>query len=371
MSNDPKYTKVDINKLRRAAPEDPVTGEPQDSKPLLMSNDPKYTKVDISKLRRVAPEDPVTGEPQDSKPLYYRSNAKSIILDDGRSVEQAVTELEDELDNHTHNATDIVTDEDHQFVTQEEKDKIAAGTTYSNDIPTYTEHGGIPIGTTFADKTVKEMFDMILYPYISPEVSTQVLSPSNGGIFELGSVVAVTKVRVSANIKSNKLTRIQVVHGATSLVDKTTDIADGGVFDFDVNYNIESNASLTAKVTDDTGSIVSKNTGTFSFVYPIYHGAVNTDLAPTEDQIKALTKHIEAKGTKTYAFNCNNERFVFAYPKAYGALNVIYDQNNFNVTDTFTQYTISLECLDGNSIEYYVYMSGRTSVTQFNNKFQW
>lgn len=98
---------------------------------------------------------------------------------------------------------------------------------------------------------------------------------------------------------------------------------------------------------------------------------MNSDTAPTETQIKALTKHIETKGTKTYAFTTNNERFIFAYPKSYGALSEIYDQNNFNVTDTFTRYTVPIVCLDGKSVEYYVYVSERSTVTNFTNKFQW
>jgi len=336
-----------------------------------MSNDPKDAKVDINKLTRAVPEDPSTGEPQDTKPLYYRTRAKSIVLDDGRTVQESIDDLEEKIDNHTHNATDIITDEDHQFVTQEEKDMISGGTTYSNDIPTYVEHGGVGLGVTFHDKTMKEMFDMILYPYVAPTVSTSVLSPSNGGTFEIGSTITITKVRVTAQIKSNKLTKIQVVHGTTTVAEKIDGIENGGTFDLNASYPITSNATLTAKVTDDTQSIISKNTGTFTFVYPIYHGALDSDSAPTEEQIKALTKHIESKGTKTYSFNCNNERFIFAYPKSYGALSQIYDQNNFNVTDTFTQYTVPVVCLDGKSVEYYVYVSDRTTVTAFNNKFQW
>ena len=336
-----------------------------------MSNDPKDAKVYITKLTRAVPEDPSTGEPQDTKPLYYRTRAKSIVLDDGRTVQESIDDLEEQIDNHTHNATDIITDEDHQFVTQEEKDMISGGTTYSNDIPTYVEHGGVGLGVTFHDKTMKEMFDMILYPYVAPTVSTSVLSPSNGGTFEIGSTVTITKVRVTAQIKSNKLTKIQVVHGTITVAEKIDGIENGGTFDLNASYPITSNATLTSKVTDDTQSIVSKNTGTFTFVYPIYHGALDSNSAPTEEQIKALTKHIESKGTKTYSFNCNNERFIFAYPKSYGALSQIYDQNNFNVTDTFTQYTVPVVCLDGKSVEYYVYISDRTTVTAFNNKFQW
>ena len=334
-----------------------------------MSDDLKNTEVNNN--IKAAPMDPITGEPQDDKPLYYRSHAKSVVMEDGSTVQETIDNMKSEFDTHTHNASEIIEDPDHQFVTQEKKDIIANGTTYSNDIPTYVEHGGVGLGVTFADKTIKEMFDMILYPYVAPIVSTSVVSPSNGGTFEIGSTVTITKVRVSATIKSNKLTKIQVVHGTTTVADKTDGVANGGTFDFNTSYPITANATLTAKVTDDTGSIVSKNTGTFTFVYPIYHGALDSDIAPTESQIKALTKHIETKGTKTYSFTTANERFLFAYPKSYGALSEIYDQNNFNVTDTFVQYTVPVVCLDSKSVEYYVYVSERSTVTNFTNKFQW
>lgn len=315
--------------------------------------------------------DPSTGEPQDEQPLYYRAHAKSIITSDGVSVEDELDNIKEEIANHTHNASDIIEDDQHQFVTSEEKEKIHTGTLYNNSRPTYAEHGGIPVGTTFQDKTVQDMFNMILYPYISPIISVSVVTPSNGGTFELGSTVTITKARIVATVKSNDLIKASISNGATELAAKTEGIASGGTIDFDLNYPIITNTTLTGKVTDDTNAIVSKNTGTFTFVHPIYHGAFNGDIAPTQDQIKALTKHIESKGTKTYKYTCNNERFIFAYPKAYGALSAIYDQNNFNVTDTFTQYTVSVTCLDGNNVDYYIYMSSRTTVTDFNNKFQW
>ena len=90
-----------------------------------------------------------------------------------------------------------------------------------------------------------------------------------------------------------------------------------------------------------------------------------------QEEIKALIKHIESKGTKTYSFTANNQRFVFAYPKSYGTLSAIYDQNNFNVTSTFTIYTVPIQCLDGSTVDYYVYVSDKSTVTNFNNKFQW
>ena len=314
-------------------------------------------------------EDPSTGEPQDNTPLYYRTKAKTVIMDDGTSVEDAINNKADK--NHTHTAREIITDKDHQFVTEEEKNNWSLGSRYNKNIPTYVEHGGIPIGTTFNNKTLQEMFDMILYPYVSPTVSAQVLTPGNGGTYEIGILVSVTKIRVNATIKSNNLTKIDIVEGSNIIATKTDGVSKGGTFDFVLNIAVRTNKYFTAKVYDDTGAVVSKNTGTFTFVHPIYHGSLSTDKTPTQEEIKALTKHIESKGTKTYSFTANNQRFVFAYPKSYGTLSAIYDQNNFNVTSTFTIYTVPIQCLDGSTVDYYVYVSDKSTVTNFNNKFQW
>lgn len=314
-------------------------------------------------------EDPSTGEPQDDTPLYYRTKAKTVIMDDGTSVEDAINSKADK--NHTHTAREIITDKDHQFVTEEEKNNWSLGSRYNKNIPTYVEHGGIPIGTTFNNKTLQEMFDMILYPYVSPTVSAQVLTPGNGGTYEIGTLVSVTKIRVNATIKSNNLTKIDIVEGSNIIATKTDGVSKGGTFDFVLNIAVRTNKYFTAKVYDDTGAVVSKNTGTFTFVHPIYHGSLSTDKTPTQEEIKALTKHIESKGTKTYSFTANNQRFVFSYPKSYGTLSAIYDQNNFNVTSTFTIYTVPIQCLDGSTVDYYVYVSDKSTVTNFNNKFQW
>lgn len=314
-------------------------------------------------------EDPSTGEPQDNTPLYYRTKAKTVIMDDGTSVEDAINSKADK--NHTHTAREIITDKYHQFVTEEEKNNWSLGSRYNKNIPTYVEHGGIPIGTTFNNKTLQEMFDMILYPYVSPTVFAQVLTPGNGGTYEIGTLVSVTKIRVNATIKSNNLTKIDIVEGSNIIATKTDGISKGGTFDFVLNIAVRTNKYFTAKVYDDTGAVVSKNTGTFTFVHPIYHGSLSTDKTPTQEEIKALTKHIENKGTKTYSFTANNQRFVFAYPKSYGTLSAIYDQNNFNVTSTFTIYTVPIQCLDGSTVDYYVYVSDKSTVTNFNNKFQW
>lgn len=312
------------------------------------------------------------GEPLDRNPLWYRSkvNSKSIIMDSGDS-------LEDELKKkyatkeHTHKASDIITDQDHQFISKAEKDYLTGGGRYNKSIPIYQEHGGIKEGMTFENKTMQEMFDMILYPYVSPIVSASVQKPSNGGIFELGSSINVTLIRAVIQIKSNELTSIIVNDGKNNIVEKTSGISKGGTIDLSMNQTLKTNTTYTVKVFDTSGKSTSKNTGTFTFVNPIYHGAALVNGTPTEEIVKSCTKHIETKGTKTYTYNMDNKQMVFAYPASYGRLNKIFDPNNFDVTSTFAVYTIKVTTLSGDKVDYYVYVNNKSTISNFNMKFQW
>ena len=76
----------------------------------------------------------------------------------------------------------------------------------------------------------------------------------------------------------------------------------------------------------------------------------------TETDITSLTKKVEAKGSKTINYTTSQSHMVFAYPSSYGAIKSIIDQNGFNVTDSFTKSTVTV-----NSVEYYVYVSNQCS----------
>ena len=76
----------------------------------------------------------------------------------------------------------------------------------------------------------------------------------------------------------------------------------------------------------------------------------------TETEIIALTKKLETKGSKTVNYTTAQSYMVFAYPKSYGAISSIIDQNGFNVTDSFVRSTVTV-----NSAEYYVYCSNQCS----------
>ena len=148
-------------------------------------------------------------------------------------------------------------------------------------------------------------------------------------------------------------------------------VANGGTFDFTANLNVTANKNYKVNVTDANGKTTSANTGTFSFVYPYYQGVLAAGTAPTEALIKAMTKKVEAKANKSYAYTCTNQRMCFAYPQSYGKLSKIFDPNNFDVTGTFTAVSVNITCADGKSVPYYAYVNDASTVSNFGMKFNY
>jgi len=219
------------------------------------------------------------------------------------------------------------------------------------------------------------MLTKILYPWVAPVVTAKVVSPANGGTYEKGNAQTVTSISVSVTKKSASITKVEIFSGSTSLGSKSgTDLSTlnsngSATFTFTVSTSVSANQNFTAKVTDSDGKVTSANTGTFTFVYPYYYGVIAADATADAAAVKALTKKIESKGTKTISYTASNQKMVFATPASNGVIKTITDPNGFNVTDTFTQSTVSITGLDGTAQNYYVYVSDATTVTAFNMKF--
>ena len=246
---------------------------------------------------------------------------------------------------------------------------LESAVVYTNDTPMVNAHGGIAAGETFNNVPITEMLTKILYPYVAPIVSASIITPANGGVVEKGSTQNVTKIRVNVTKKSSSITKVEIFDGSTSLGSKTEGVASGGTFDFTVAVNVTSNKNFTAKVTDSVGKTTSANTGTFTFVHPIYYGACAANATVNASLVTGLTKKVESKGAKSLSYTCNNQCMVFAYDASYGNLKSIIDPNNFNVTDTFTKSEVNITTLDGASTKYYVYKNSASTVSAFTMKF--
>ena len=275
----------------------------------------------------------------------------------------------------THPATMITQDDTHQFITKAQKDQLTGNITYTNATPIVSAHGGVAVGETFNNVPIKTLFDKILYPYVAPIVSATA-APSNGGTFEIGVGITVTSVSTTVTKKARNITKVEVFgsDSATALATKTDGVTNGGTFKLTFSKELKAAAAngvkFTVKVTDADNKVTQANTGTFSLVYPFYQGVVAANATVNATAVKALTKKVETKGNKKWAYTASNQKMVFAYPASYGSLTKIYDANNFDVTSTFTKSTVSVACADGTSVSYNVYVNAASTVTGFNMDFR-
>ncbi len=199
---------------------------------------------------------------------------------------------------------------------------------------------------------VKQALDSILAKlyYVKPSINSFTAS-ANGGVFELGTTITAP---ITFNWEYNKDITTQ------SLTDCT--LADETVRTTTYDNDITTDKTFTLSASDGENT-VSKSIS-YKFVTPYYVGVSITNTL-TETEIMALTKKLETKGTKTVDYTTNQSYMVFAYPKSYGAISSVIDKNGFNVTDSFTKNTVSI-----NSIDYYVYISNKTTGS-FTMKFNY
>lgn len=241
------------------------------------------------------------------------------------------------------------------------------------DMDTVNSLGGIGAGEDLNGLTTHEILRKLLYPYVAQVVGTPTRTP-NATVLEKGNNQVITAVSVAVTKKSEAITSVALYQGTTLLAEKTgSEVAAGGTFTFS-NLSVavpSTNVILSVKVTDASGNAVSKNTAAWTFVYPYYIGACAEGATINEALIEGLTKKIEAKGTKTHNFTCANQCMVFAYPKAYGALQSALDPNNFETIGSFTAHEVNVTGLDGTAQPYYAYVNSASTVTDFKMTFKY
>ena len=258
------------------------------------------------------------------------------------------------------------------YATLEQVDeKVSQSNTLETNMTVINSIGGISAGSNLNGMTTLEILNKLIFPYVAPTYSA--VGTPNGGIYEKGNNQVITNVRVTVTKKSEKITKIEVFDGSTSLgYLEGVDIENGGTFNFNVNVEVNStNKQLIATITDASNNSYTTKTGTFNFIYPYYVGVCEVNDEITETLIKGLTKRIEAKGSKSISYTTNNQKMVFAYPSSYGNIVKILDPNSFDVTNTFNKTAISIIGLDGTAQNYYVYTNSASTVTNFAMKFNY
>lgn len=237
---------------------------------------------------------------------------------------------------------------------------------YVSDVPATVEVGGIEKGFTTEGMTIEEIVFKLLHKYVAPGISFS--SNPNGGTYEIGSTVSTVKLTAIGKREANKIERIRFFKNDVVVEEVTNTSNTGNVTAEYDDSNITANTTYKADVYDGKTNVTS-GTVKFNFVRPMYIGSLDADVsAPTSDQIKTMTKRVVGKSNQEFTYTVDNKRFCIACPPGW-TLKQILDPNAFDITGSFASMTIPVQCLDGSTQQYNVYLSAPTSQNNFKVKF--
>lgn len=257
-------------------------------------------------------------------------------------------------------------------------------------VATVEKLGGIAAGTTVAQLTGKsynEIFDTLIFPTVNPtftaptasislknyttpqEVGATAPTASNFNVsFNAGAItLAGTKQNDRAGAHDTESSKILY---SSSKVETLPEKVVAGAMDYYYRAAYAQGPQPKDSKGNDystplaAGSIDSGKV-TVTGYRPAYSGLVSTNTI-TEDVIKSMTKTISAKKTIKVSGPISEQYICFAAPTGWTVSN-IKDSNNFDVTSSYTTSTVAVTCLDGQTVNYTVYLSGK--MTQPNTYF--
>lgn len=231
------------------------------------------------------------------------------------------------------------------------KDIIVTGTTVGN----YTENTKLAKGSTmtelFEDMVTKEQPPS----YIAPSIN---ISCNISGLKEVGETIApVIKVTYSKN-DAGSITKIELYKN-NSLIDTIDNPLTS--YQYTDNIALTTTAiSYNSKMYFEEGSIkntnlgnpypnghilagskTSANTSQITPVYASYIGVIDNGYT-----VSNLAKIIKNTKSYTFKYSMNNQRIVYLYPKSFGDLTSIKDENNFENLSSFIKSYITVNEVD-------------------------
>jgi hypothetical protein len=208
----------------------------------------------------------------------------------------------------------------------------SASSYYTNLTPVPVTVGGISAGSTFSNKSMQEMWDALLYPYISPSAALS-CSPTYR---ELGGSNAVT-LSWYAYKNTNSIVAI-IVDGL--VISPVTGNNQSGTKAANAIQNVSTSFSMTV---NDGTSTVSASAG-FSWYNAIYWGKTSTFAAPSMTIVGSQPAWADGAGvgsgkalsnSKSASYNGINgagQYLVFAWPTSFGGGLPTFTINNAQST---------------------------------------
>lgn len=263
---------------------------------------------------------------------------------------------------------------------------VAQALVYQSSDKSTVAVGGYPVGTVFdTPVSVLDLIDGMLHPYVPIKDGSLTItkylngssSATNATVFESGDVVTVKTVKAIWKDGSKKVTSVTIsrdgVEAGSAVPTDKKEVGTANSVTITLatpaEYTYKSKSNFTSVITDGQTPLKPTSPG-LTFVDPFWYGVVDAGVTSlTSDDVKALVKITETKGTKTLKYTTSNQRAVIAYPTSYGSLKSATDPNNFENIAAFTRTETSVVCKSGDTVPYYVYISGAFTGTDFKYVF--
>lgn len=236
---------------------------------------------------------------------------------------------------------------------------------------TTTTVGNLSANTNLVSVEPADVLEQMLVAKLPPSISfTSSLAES--GTYEIGEVQDIT-LDIAVTKQNYDIKKVEIT-STPSLTDFTKNIT-ASPWTHSGQMSISDSQTVTVKATD-VENLSSTKSIKWNFVYPMYASYVSADVTDiTEADIISGQKVIKPKQAITLAYTSNDTllRPIFAYPAEYGDLKKITDVlNQIELITNYTKYEVQIECLDGNMVDYYAYVSNTEAIlNNFEIKFSW
>lgn len=202
--------------------------------------------------------------------------------------------------------------------------------TYTNPNPIETQIGGIPVGQTFLNNTMQEMWDMLLYPYLIPTFTS--FTVSGPAYLEVGESLPAN---LSFTWESDRDSNVQP--GSIEIYDAVDTLISGQNSDsanslitshtYGVPVRLTEYGSYTWTIQgENTQSLQYTETASKAWWWSLYWGESSSSEYPTEEFIKDLA-NIQVRQNKNGSFWFPPTGYKYlAIPAVYGVPSTIYYQ---------------------------------------------
>lgn len=264
-------------------------------------------------------------------------------------------------------------------------DPTASGSYESSldpSVATVEKLGGINAGTTVAQLTGKsydEIFDTLIFPTVNPTFTAPTASISLKSYQNIQEIGANAPTEANFNVsfnasaitlagkKQNNRAGAQDMEASkilysSSKVESLPEKVVAGAMD----YYYRAAYAEGPQPKDSKGNnyqtplaagSVDSSKATVTGYRAAYADLVSTNTI-TEEVIKGMTKTVSAKKTIKVSGPISEQYICFAAPAGWTVSN-IKDSNNFDVTSSYTTSTVEVTGLDGQAVNYTVYLSGK------------